>query len=75
MPREKSGIMKNNCKFSGQGQGTAVMFQCLLPAGRSGVILEAADQRRTSALFQKPTLGSDLLDNIPSGAEAEVISV
>lgn len=40
-----------------------------------GRVLEVADQKSQSIQFQKPTLGSDLLENIPSGAEAEVISV
>lgn len=52
------------------------MFQHLLPAG-PGVVLfwKGQTQRRPSTQFQKPTLGSDLLENIPTGAEAEVISV
>lgn len=70
---EKTGVIKS--KFRGQRQKTAVMFPCLLPTGRCGVILEAANKRRASSLFQKPTLGLDLLENNPSGAEAEIISV
>jgi len=64
-------------KFSGQGVEDGGRVPALNPPAGHAVVLFWKWRSRggRGAWIQKPTLGSDLLESIPSGAEAEVISV
>lgn len=64
MLTEKIGVMKN----SGKGLEECGLVPAFTPRwAQCGVILEAAVQRRPCTQFQKPTLGSDLLEKNPLG--------